>query len=73
MHPRIPAHPRLPPHPRNVWQAMSRSDFLLSAWPWRSAGYLVTGAVTGAAALVAIVTLAAVGGVLALVLVGLPC
>ncbi|MGW6745052.1 sensor histidine kinase [Streptomyces sp. NPDC055025] len=51
---------------------MSRPDFLLSAWPWRSAGYLVTGAVTGAAALVAIVTLAAVGGILALVLVGLP-
>jgi signal transduction histidine kinase len=51
---------------------MSRPGFLLSSWPWRSAGYLVTGAVTGVAALVAIVTLAAVGGILAIVLVGLP-
>ncbi|MFC0597346.1 sensor histidine kinase [Streptomyces palmae] len=57
---------------RNVWQAMSRPGFLLSPWPWRSAGYLLSGAVTGAAVLVAIVLLAAVGTVLALVLVGLP-
>ncbi|MFI6344133.1 sensor histidine kinase [Streptomyces sp. NPDC050560] len=51
---------------------MSRPGFLLSAWPWRSAAYLLTGAVTGAAALVGTVTAAAVGGALALVLVGLP-
>ncbi|TGA95849.1 sensor histidine kinase [Streptomyces palmae] len=51
---------------------MSRPGFLLSPWPWRSAGYLLSGAVTGAAVLVAIVLLAAVGTVLALVLVGLP-
>ncbi len=59
-------------HLRNVWQAMSRPGFLLSAWPWRSAAYLLTGAVTGAAALVVLVVLAAVCGVLTLVLVGLP-
>ncbi|MER7682596.1 sensor domain-containing protein [Streptomyces sp. NPDC096934] len=59
-------------HPRNVWQAMSRPGFLLSAWPWRSAAYLLSGAVTGAATLVGIVTLAAVGGPLSVVLVGLP-
>ncbi|NEB13258.1 sensor histidine kinase [Streptomyces coelicoflavus] len=59
-------------HPRNVWQAMSGPGFLLSAWPWRSAGYLVSGAVTGVVALVGIVTAAAVGGALAIVLVGLP-
>lgn len=59
-------------HPRNVWQAMSRPGFLLSAWPWRSAAYLLTGAVTGVAALVGIVTVAAVCGALAIVLVGLP-
>ncbi|MEU1801641.1 sensor domain-containing protein [Streptomyces sp. NPDC019937] len=59
-------------HPRNVWQAMSGPGFLLSSWPWRSSGYLLTGAVTGAAALVGIVTTAVAGGVLALVLVGLP-
>jgi signal transduction histidine kinase len=59
-------------HPRNVWQAMSRPGFLLSAWPWRSAAYLLTGAVTGVAALVGIVSVAAVCGALAIVLVGLP-
>jgi signal transduction histidine kinase len=51
---------------------MSRPGFLLSAWPWRSAAYLLTGVVTGAAALVGIVTTAAVCGALAIVLVGLP-
>ncbi|MEU1408236.1 sensor domain-containing protein [Streptomyces sp. NPDC005728] len=51
---------------------MSRPGFLLSAWPWRSAAYLLTGAVTGVAALVGIVTVAAVCGALAIVLVGLP-
>ncbi|MFC4471661.1 sensor domain-containing protein, partial [Streptomyces xiangluensis] len=65
-------HPAIPAQPRTVWQAMTRPGYLLSAWPWRSIGYLVTGALTGAAALVAIVILAAVGGILAVVLVGLP-
>lgn len=59
-------------HSRNVWQAMSRPGFLLSAWPWRSAAYLLTGAVTGVAALVAIVTVVTVCGALAIVVVGLP-
>ncbi|WP_392958458.1 sensor histidine kinase [Streptomyces sp. LN245] len=59
-------------HPRNVWQAMSRPGFLLSAWPWRSAAYLLTGVMTGAGALVGIVTVATVCGALAVVLVGLP-
>ncbi|MGC0339379.1 signal transduction histidine kinase [Streptomyces sp. SLBN-8D4] len=59
-------------HPRNVWQAMSRPGFLLSAWPWRSVGYLLSGAVAGMVALVGIVTLAVVGGALTAVLVGLP-
>ncbi|MFD0223332.1 sensor histidine kinase [Streptomyces hirsutus] len=59
-------------HPRNVWQAMSAPGFLLSAWPWRAAAYLVTGAVAGAVTLVGIVAAAAAGGVLAVVVVGLP-
>ncbi|MFF7041979.1 sensor histidine kinase [Streptomyces massasporeus] len=59
-------------HPRNVWQALSRPGYLLSAWPWRSACYLLTGAVTGAVVLVGIVLSATAGGVLALALVGLP-
>ncbi|MGW1065709.1 sensor histidine kinase [Streptomyces aureus] len=59
-------------HASHVWQAMSRPRFLLSAWPLRSAAYLLTGAVTGVAALAGIVTVATVCGALAIVLVGLP-
>ncbi|MGA4944839.1 sensor domain-containing protein [Streptomyces cinereoruber] len=51
---------------------MSRPGFLLSAWPWRAAAYLFTGAVAGAVTLVGIVTAVAVCGVLVVVLVGLP-
>ncbi|MET7734952.1 sensor domain-containing protein [Streptomyces sp. NPDC005402] len=51
---------------------MSRRGFLVSAWPWRSVGYLLSGAVAGVVALVGIVTLAVVGGALTVVLVGLP-
>ncbi|MEU6177750.1 sensor histidine kinase [Streptomyces coeruleorubidus] len=51
---------------------MSRPGYLLRAWPWRSAGYLLTGAVTGAVVLVGIVVSVVAGGVLALALVGLP-
>ncbi|MFF6808523.1 sensor histidine kinase [Streptomyces sp. NPDC012403] len=58
--------------PRNSWQAMSRPGYALSAWPWRSAGYLLTGAVTGAVVLVGIVVSVVAGGVLAPALVGLP-
>ncbi|WP_369196993.1 sensor histidine kinase [Streptomyces djakartensis] len=51
---------------------MSRPDYLLSAWPWRSAGYLLSGAALGAVVLVGLVTSLVAGGVLAVVLVGLP-
>ncbi|UOB15687.1 sensor domain-containing protein [Streptomyces sp. HP-A2021] len=51
---------------------MARPGYLMSAWPWRSAAYLLTGVVTGVVVLVGIVASAAVGGVFALVLVGLP-
>ncbi|MFI8166772.1 sensor histidine kinase [Streptomyces sp. NPDC086081] len=59
-------------HPSNVWQALARPGYPLSAWPWRSAGYLLTGALTGAVVLVGIVLSAVAGGVLALALVGIP-
>lgn len=55
-----------------VWQALARPYYLLSPWPWRAAAYLLTGAVTGVVVLVGLVALVAVGGVLAVVLVGLP-
>lgn len=51
---------------------MTRPGFLLSWWPWRSAAYLVSGAVFGSFVLVSVVLVAVVGGVLAVVLVGLP-
>jgi DNA-binding NarL/FixJ family response regulator len=50
------------------WQALTRGDFLRSAWPWRSGGYLVSSALTGVPALLALVVLVA----FSLVLVGLP-
>ncbi|WP_258039546.1 sensor domain-containing protein, partial [Streptomyces sp. SM1] len=58
--------------PRDPWQAMARPGYVLSAWPWRSAGYLLTGAVTGAVVLVGLAVSVAAGGVLTVVLVGLP-
>ncbi|MEU0945946.1 sensor domain-containing protein [Streptomyces canus] len=51
---------------------MSRPGFLVSAWPWRSVGYLLSGAAAGMVALAGVVTLAVVGGALTAVLVGLP-
>lgn len=60
------------PPPRSVWQAMAGPGFLVSGWPWRAAGYLLTGAVTGAVLLVGLVTAVTAGVALAVVLVGLP-
>ncbi|MET9917190.1 sensor domain-containing protein [Streptomyces sp. NPDC006435] len=57
---------------RTVWQALPNPRYPLSSWPWRSAGYLISGAVAGAALLVAGVLGVVVGGALSLVLIGLP-
>ncbi|KQX52784.1 MULTISPECIES: sensor domain-containing protein [unclassified Streptomyces] len=54
--------------PRNAWQALTRRRFLRSSWPWRAAGYLVTGGVLGAFACLVLLVL----GVFSLFLVGLP-
>ncbi|MFE4962491.1 sensor histidine kinase [Streptomyces sp. NPDC056660] len=51
---------------------MTGPGFLVSGWPWRAAGYLLTGAVTGAVLLVGLVTAVTAGVALAVVLVGLP-
>ncbi|MCX4823325.1 sensor domain-containing protein [Streptomyces sp. NBC_01142] len=53
---------------RTPWQALTRGNYLRSAWPWRSAGYLASSALTGIAALLALVVLV----VFSLILVGLP-
>ncbi|MFJ8077322.1 sensor domain-containing protein [Streptomyces sp. NPDC096176] len=58
--------------PLHLWQALPRAGYLLSAWPWRAAGYLLSSAPVGCAVLVVLLLGVAVGGVLAVVLVGLP-
>ncbi|MCV2463642.1 sensor domain-containing protein, partial [Streptomyces sp. ICN988] len=65
-------HPRPRTGPGTVWQALPARGYLLSPWPWRALAYLATGAVAGAATLVGIVAAVAAGGVLAVILVGLP-
>ncbi|WP_232838545.1 sensor histidine kinase [Streptomyces geranii] len=58
--------------PKSVWQAMARPGFLVSSWPWRAVGYLVSGVVVGSLVFLLVVLLAVAGGGLASVLVGLP-
>jgi signal transduction histidine kinase len=55
----------------NVWQAMTRPGFLLSAWPWRSLVYLATTVPVGLGCAVALVALAGVGVLTIPVVVGL--
>lgn len=58
--------------PLTLRHALVRRRYLLGAWPWRAALYLLSGALAGAALLVCVLLLAVVGGALAVVLVGLP-
>lgn len=58
--------------PLNLWQAMARPAFLLSAWPWRAAGYLLGSAPVGLTVLLVLLLGVTVAGVLTVVLVGLP-
>jgi signal transduction histidine kinase len=58
--------------PGSPWQAMARRRFLISARPWRSLLYLLSGAVPGILGLSVLVTLLTVGAALSLVLVGIP-
>ncbi|WP_327290266.1 sensor histidine kinase [Streptomyces sp. NBC_01198] len=57
---------------RSVWQALARRGFLVSGWPWRAAGYLAGGVLTGALTLAALAAALLLGGALAVVVVGLP-
>ncbi|MFF1838579.1 sensor histidine kinase [Streptomyces sp. NPDC058231] len=59
-------------HPQNVWQALSGPRYLLSSWPWRSAGYLLSGAAAGVVVLVPVTLAVVLGSALSLVAVGLP-
>ncbi|MER7954540.1 sensor domain-containing protein [Streptomyces sp. NPDC096030] len=50
------------------WQALTRAGYPRTVWPWRSAGYLATGVLTGALALLVLLLLV----LFSFVLVGLP-
>jgi signal transduction histidine kinase len=56
----------------NVWQALARPGFLLSGWPLRSTAYLLANGLTGLLTLIVAALLLAVGGLLAVLLVGVP-
>ncbi|MFJ4843637.1 sensor histidine kinase [Streptomyces sp. NPDC088746] len=53
-------------------QALVGRRYLLGAWPWRAALYLLSSVPAGLALLVSVLLLAVVGGALTLVLIGLP-
>jgi signal transduction histidine kinase len=56
----------------SVWQALGGRGYLRSAWPWRAVAYLGSGALFGAGVLVVVLGGVVLGGVLAVVLAGLP-
>ncbi|CAM5545427.1 sensor histidine kinase [Streptomyces fumanus] len=55
-----------------VWGALGERGYLRSAWPWRAAAYLLSGALFGALVLVAVLGGLVVGGALAVLVIGLP-
>ncbi|WP_146159358.1 sensor domain-containing protein [Allonocardiopsis opalescens] len=57
---------------KTAWQAMTRQRFLLSAWPWRSAVYLLSSAAVALVVGVLQAGLLVVGGIGSVVLIGLP-
>ncbi|WP_328720215.1 sensor domain-containing protein [Streptomyces sp. NBC_00247] len=59
-------------HPALLAQALRQRRYVLGVWPWRAVLYLLTGVPLGAAVLVTLTLLAVAGGVLSVVLVGLP-
>ncbi|GAA0339342.1 sensor domain-containing protein [Actinoallomurus spadix] len=61
-----------PTRSSTAWQALTRRGFLLSAWPWRSIAYLVTGVPIGAGVFVLGTGLFVIGSATAVVLVGIP-
>ncbi|MFJ8754278.1 sensor histidine kinase [Streptomyces sp. NPDC102441] len=53
-------------------QTLVRRRYLLGAWPWRAALYLLSSVPAGLVLLLSVLLLAVVGGALTLVLIGLP-
>lgn len=73
MHPVTGTRPgEAPKSDPRLWRALRHPRYAVSAWPWRAVLFLLSGAVAGAVTLVALAVLSLAGGVLALVLVGLP-
>ncbi|MFB8025214.1 sensor histidine kinase [Streptomyces sp. NPDC056465] len=58
--------------PLTLRQALVRRRYLFGVWPWRAALYLLSGVPAGMVLLLSVLLLAAAGGALAPVLVGLP-
>ncbi|MFL6075093.1 MAG: sensor histidine kinase [Mycobacteriales bacterium] len=56
----------------NAWQALTWRGFLASRWPWRALAYLVTAVPVGLAVGGALFVLLLAGGLLTIVLVGVP-
>src|SRR6478609_8942940 len=56
----------------DCWRALRRPGFALTAWPWRSAAYLLACALSGAVLCAVLLLWSAVGGVLSVLLVGVP-
>ncbi|MGY0017685.1 sensor histidine kinase [Streptomyces sp. YJ-C3] len=55
-----------------IWTRLHLRRYVLSGWPWRAALYLLSSVPLGAATLLTLVLLAVAGGVLTVVVVGLP-
>lgn len=61
----MPSSPGLP-------QALRQRGYVLGAWPWRAALYLLTSVPLGIATLTVLVLLTVAGGALSVVLIGIP-
>lgn len=59
-------------HSPSLWQALRAPRYLRGSGPWRCAAYLFSGVCVGLTTLVSLLLLAVVGGVLAVVVVGVP-
>ncbi|GHH27402.1 histidine kinase [Streptomyces rubradiris] len=59
-------------HSPTIWTRLHERGYVLGSWPWRAALFLLSSVGLGLATLLTLVLLAVVGGVLTVVVVGLP-
>ncbi|MET9495881.1 sensor domain-containing protein [Streptomyces sp. NPDC006552] len=62
----------MPAHTPTIWTRLHQRRYLRGGWPWRAVLYLLSSVALGLATLLTLVLLAVAGGVLAVVVVGLP-